>query len=65
MEKLDDTTHVMRLCAELSALDDGTGDLGIIVREALRADPEVSAADIATIVREARRDHALDKAGPK
>lgn len=52
------------LVAAVSAMvgDDGTGDLGIIVREALADDATVTAAEIADIVREARADHAANTA---
>lgn len=42
--------------------DDGTGDLGIIVREALTANHAVTVRDIVEIVREAREDAALEAA---
>lgn len=52
------------LCIEVAALvgDDGTGDLGIIVRQALSDDANATAESIAEIVREARRDWAAERA---
>lgn len=41
--------------------DDGTGDLGIIVRQALADDPAATVDDIVTIVREAREDAARER----
>ncbi len=55
--------RVADLVVEVGALvgDDGTGDNGIIIREALRDDPGVTAAQIAEIIRESRQDAALDR----
>lgn len=46
------------MIAEVAALvgDDGTGDLGIIVRQALTDDSNVSAEDIAAVMRDAREE---------
>lgn len=43
--------------------NDGTGDLGVIVRQALIDDPATTVKDVARIVREAREDAAIDAAG--
>lgn len=43
--------------------DDGTGDLGIIVRQALQDDPGATDEDIAEIVREAREDARRETEG--
>jgi hypothetical protein len=50
---LTDTIATVALLVED---DDGTGDIGIIVRQALRDDPTATARDIAQIVRDARAD---------
>lgn len=59
-----ETTELVRnVCDEVAGLvgDDGTGDLGIIVRQALAEDPTVSAEAIAETVREARRDATVER----
>lgn len=48
--------HVSTLIA-----DDGTGDMGIIVRQALRDNPRTTAEEIAEIIREARADWAREQ----
>ena len=59
-------TRVVDLLAEVCALDpstdDGTDDLGIIVRQAIADDPDCTAQDILGIVREARQDAATEAA---
>jgi hypothetical protein len=49
------TSELIDAVAALTG-DDGTGDLGVIVRQALRDDPAAAAWEIAEIVREARAD---------
>ncbi|MGQ0834971.1 MAG: hypothetical protein ACT4O5_08660 [Gammaproteobacteria bacterium] len=44
------------VCARLSEYDDGTGDLEIIVRQALKDDPAATDEDIIEIIEEARAD---------
>jgi hypothetical protein len=44
------------MCAALVDLDDGTGDLGVIVRQALADDPDATVQDIREIVAEAREE---------
>jgi hypothetical protein len=41
--------------------DDGTGDLGVIVRQALIDDPSATAGGIAEIVREARAEARIER----
>lgn len=52
-----------QLAAEVAAMggDDGTGDLRVIVDYALRDDPNVTADEVANIVREARADAAAER----
>lgn len=40
--------------------DDGTGDIGLIVRQAIADDPDVTVDEIVEIVRTARSDFAAD-----
>lgn len=40
---------------------DGSGDIGIIVRQALRDDPHVTVAEIVAIVRQARTEWAAER----
>lgn len=47
--------------ASLVGYGDGSGDLGIIVEQALTDDPDATAEDIAEIVREARQDAADER----
>ena len=44
---------------------DGTGDLGIVVGEALARDPLATAEEIAEIVREAIEDARIERQGEK
>jgi len=55
--------RVSELIAETRLLvgDDGSGTLGIIVRQALADDPESTAEDCAAIVREAIADAAAER----
>lgn len=55
-------TRVSDMLARVSRLvgDDGTGDLGVIVRQALSDDPTTTADAIAEIVAEARRDARIE-----
>lgn len=55
------TTRRSALLAELAHLDDGTGDLGVIVDRAIADDPNVTAADVREIVLAARRDAAEER----
>jgi hypothetical protein len=52
------------LAAEVGAMvgDDGSGDLRVIVEQALRDDPSVTAEAIAEIVGEARAEWAVERA---
>jgi hypothetical protein len=54
-------TRAHELTAELRDIDDGTGDLGVIVRQALADDPDATAADIRAIVAEARADAETER----
>ena len=56
-------TKVLDLIAEVARLvgDDGTGDLGIIVRQAVADDPSCKPAEIADIVRDAREEAAAER----
>lgn len=58
-----DSPRFSDLFSAVSSLvgDDGTGDLGIIVRQALNDDPSATVDDIAAIVREAREDAAAER----
>lgn len=55
-------SEIVARLATLGIADDGTGDLGIIVRQALTDDPRATAEDIAEIVREARADARAEAA---
>lgn len=59
------TTDIRDMIAAVETItgDDGTGDLGIIVRQALRDDPAATAEDIAAIVVDARADARRDRDG--
>jgi len=48
------------LIVSLRALDDGTGDIGVIVDHALADDPEVTAAAVREIVLEARAEASTE-----
>jgi hypothetical protein len=48
------------ILASLADLDDGTGDLGIIVDQALIDDAQVSAAHVREIVLASRRDATVE-----
>jgi len=54
----DERRDPVEVCREVASIvgDDGTGDLGVIVRQALRDDPNATPEEIADIVREARED---------
>lgn len=64
MTAQETTALVRELLPRVAALvgDDGTGDLGVIIRSALAKDASVTAEDIADIVREAREEAALERA---
>ncbi|HKA75336.1 MAG TPA: hypothetical protein VKE26_26270 [Xanthobacteraceae bacterium] len=55
------TARYRDLCAELARYDDGTGDLGIIIAQALVDDPQATATAIAAIIDEARAEWAQEK----
>lgn len=60
---LDAQRDIKDVCDAVASMvrDDGTGDLGVIVRQALADDPAVTVDEIADIVREARRDAAVER----
>ena len=49
------------LCATLSQYDDGTGDLGTIIAQALIDDPDATVEAIAAVIDEARADGGVKK----
>jgi hypothetical protein len=59
----DDLPSVARhaLLSSLADLDDGTGDLGVIVDQAIADDAQVLAADVREIVLAARRDAKVEE----
>lgn len=57
--------NAQEMCAKVEALVediDGSGDIGVIVRQALKDDPHATAEAIAEIVREAREDVRIEVA---
>lgn len=55
---MDTTDRIATLLSATADLDDGTGTLGIIVRQALIDDPAVTAAEVREIVETAIADAA-------
>lgn len=57
---MSDLEHRLELLAEVmgyaGVVDDGTGDLRVILDTALAADPHVTAAEVAEIVLQAQAD---------
>lgn len=54
--------RLLELCASLADLDDGTGTLAVIVRQALEDDPGATAQDVRAIVAEAIDDAEAERA---
>lgn len=49
------------MIARLADLDDGTGDLGVIVDQALADDPDATDADVREIILQARADWKAER----
>ena len=54
--------RVQGILADLADLQDGGGNLGVVVRQALADDPAATAADVRAIWAEATRDAEVEAA---
>lgn len=63
-DTLDDVRAAIgrELLGQLARLDDGTGNLGIVIRDALRRDGTTTADDVVAIWREAEEEHRANVA---
>lgn len=58
---MNNTPRTTEIISALSSLDDGTGTLGIIVRQALVDDPGVTVEEVRAIVQEAIADAKAER----